>query len=149
MFQLHIFFSTLSVGCRFFFPTHCLEQLQGKSPEQHHHMSMEITDSSMKPIDLRALGRASQSQASQGSNASWVCGFVGLWPWPWPTWNFVGHHGLKTLHLLVIRKWHWSVFVYLFFLKRKTQVTGSLKFTLFHNFPFAKLNGGNDLFSHI
>ena len=39
-------------------------------------MSMEIADSGMKPIDLRALGRASQSQASQGSNASWVCGFV-------------------------------------------------------------------------
>ena len=72
----------------------CLEQLKGKSSEQHHNMSMEIADSSKKPIDLRALGRASQSQASQGSNASWVCGFVTMamtnvklcWP-PWLEWG--------------------------------------------------------------
>ena len=125
MFQLHIFFSTLSVGCQFFFQHIAWSSLKG------NHRN-NITTCPWKLL-IRALGRASQSQASQGSNASWVCGFVTMamtnvklcWP-PWLEW---GRHCIC---------WELAsdteVCLSTCYLKRKTQVTGSLLcFTIFHS----------------
>ena len=78
------------LGVDFFFKHIAWSSLKGNHRNNSTTCPWKIADSSMKPIDLRALGRASQSQASQGSNASWVCGFVTMamtnvklcWP-PW------------------------------------------------------------------